>query len=168
MVRDGTDEDDNDLVSAVGGLTVALIFAVAFGGLALDVAYWWVAFPVGFGGVLPAAVALARRRWGDEQAGDEQADDERTASRESAGTTDDAPDPEAALQTLRERYAAGEIDEVTFERRVDRLLETETIADAEATVERARRERDRSTEGERGSTEGERGSATDRETAEER
>jgi hypothetical protein len=37
----------------------------------------------------------------------------------------------AALDRLRERYAAGEIDEAEFERRVERLLETETVADAE-------------------------------------
>ena len=37
-----------------------------------------------------------------------------------------AEDP---LTTLRERYAAGEIDHAEFERRLDRLLETEEIDD---------------------------------------
>lgn len=36
---------------------------------------------------------------------------------------------EDSLATLRERYATGEIDEAEFERRLDRLLETEELAD---------------------------------------
>ncbi|WP_418285956.1 SHOCT domain-containing protein [Halorubrum sp. DTA46] len=43
---------------------------------------------------------------------------------ESAVTTDADP-----LETLRERYATGEIGEEEFERRLDRLLETEDLAD---------------------------------------
>jgi len=40
----------------------------------------------------------------------------------SDSTTADEDD---AIQRLRERYAAGEIDDVEFERKVERLLETE-------------------------------------------
>ena len=40
-------------------------------------------------------------------------------------TADDSAD--GALQRLRERYAAGEIDDVEFERRLGRLLETEDV-----------------------------------------
>jgi uncharacterized membrane protein len=40
-------------------------------------------------------------------------------------TADDSAD--GALQRLRERYAAGEIDDVEFERRLERLLETEDV-----------------------------------------
>ncbi|MFC7193702.1 SHOCT domain-containing protein [Halosimplex aquaticum] len=43
----------------------------------------------------------------------------------TADERDDAGDD--ALQRLRERYAAGEIDDVEFERRLERLLETEDV-----------------------------------------
>ncbi|WP_135828456.1 SHOCT domain-containing protein [Halorussus halobius] len=42
----------------------------------------------------------------------------------------EADDAEAALDRLRRRYADGELTDDEFERRLDRLLETETLADA--------------------------------------
>lgn len=44
----------------------------------------------------------------------------------SEATPNDSPDDDP-LATLRDRYARGEIDEVEFERRLERLLETEDI-----------------------------------------
>jgi uncharacterized membrane protein len=62
---------------------------------------------------------------------------------EGASTTGTTEDP---LATLRERYATGEIDEEEFERRLDRLLETEELADRidddDATERRQSRERE--------------------------
>ncbi len=112
----GVPEDDSPATSAVAGVVTFLTLAVAFGLLALGWPYFWVAFPVGFGGVLPAAVGLAKW-YGAEDAPGESARDER----------------EDALATLRERYARGDIDEAEFERRVERLLETESVDRAEAT-----------------------------------
>ena len=92
-MRETTDEDPDERVAAAAVTVFTLL--VAFGALALDVPYWWVAFPVGFGGLLPLVVALVNRRRATE-----------------------------------------------FERRVERLLETETDADAAAYAERRARERE--------------------------
>lgn len=40
------------------------------------------------------------------------------------------------METLRERYARGDVDEAEFERRLDRLVETEDLDAADATVDR--------------------------------
>ncbi|WP_411965545.1 SHOCT domain-containing protein [Haloferax sp. YSMS24] len=122
------DDDDTPLEQLVAGVVIASIFLVGFGLLALGNPWFWIAFPVGFAGVLPAALALVKlyesRRGGD----------------------DDAPpsETEDALETLRRRYASGELTEEEFEAKVERLLETETVADARNTVT-SRRERESET-----------------------
>jgi uncharacterized membrane protein len=50
----------------------------------------------------------------------------------------EADDPEVALQVARQRYAAGKLDDEAFERVLEQLLETETVADAREHVRRAR------------------------------
>ncbi|MFC6724426.1 SHOCT domain-containing protein, partial [Halobium palmae] len=56
------DEDDEEtpLEQVVAGVVIATIFLVGFGLLALGFPWFWVAFPVGFAGVLPAAIGLVR------------------------------------------------------------------------------------------------------------
>jgi len=94
-------------VLAVVVLGVAL---TAGAGFWLALAAGFVAIPAGFRGI----------EWyesrSDDGASGEQADDEQTP-----------------LARLRERYTNGDIDETEFERRVERLLETESTDDAEAT-----------------------------------
>lgn len=46
------------------------------------------------------------------------------------------PTPEEALTELKSQYVAGEIDERTFERRLDRLVNDDTLDDARAARER--------------------------------
>lgn len=109
--------------AVLSGLTTLAILAVAFGAMALGVPFFWVVFPVGFGGVLPLVVAYSRRT-------------ERTPSGSQRVHTGDEPlahehsHRNDALQTLRARYARGELTDETFERRLEHLLETETVAEA--------------------------------------
>ncbi|WP_415379711.1 SHOCT domain-containing protein [Halosimplex sp. TS25] len=49
---------------------------------------------------------------------------ERSGSADRAAADDDADDP---LEELKARYARGEIDDVEFERRVERLVEVEDV-----------------------------------------
>ncbi|EMA31066.1 SHOCT domain-containing protein [Halobiforma nitratireducens] len=62
-----------------------------------------------------------------------------TDERDGGSTADDASDdhePEIdALERLRTRYADGELTDAEFERRLEMLLETETIADVEQFLE---------------------------------
>ncbi|ELY93382.1 hypothetical protein C483_05433 [Natrialba hulunbeirensis JCM 10989] len=87
-------------------------------------------------------------------------DESLATSREPNQTGD--PTPGAALETLRQRYAAGELTDDQFEAKLERLLETETIESAdrwqrEPSVADSRvDERNRpETEGKRGGREGE-------------
>jgi hypothetical protein len=118
-----TEGADGIVTGVVAGLVSAGVLVVAFGALALGVEAWWLAFPVGYGGVLPLAVGLARWRTsgGRSRSGGATADGRRATT----GATQSADTEEAALATLRQRYAAGEMDEVEFERRVETLLREE-------------------------------------------
>ncbi|ELZ20271.1 hypothetical protein C475_20897 [Halosimplex carlsbadense 2-9-1] len=125
--RDAVEPDDGDeespLVGVATGAVTFLTLGVAFSLMFLGVDYFWVAFPVGFGGGMPLAVALAKYY---ESEGAAERDRER--GRRDRGRSDEADD---ALAELRDRYARGEIDDEEFEARVERLLETESVDDAE-------------------------------------
>jgi len=103
---------------------------------------WWLAFMlVGYVVVVPVVALLAgdeadRAAWWDR-------DEHGEPARRETGPPDDATDD--ALATLRERYARGELTDEQFERKVERLLETDTLEHAEDRHEatgRAASERD--------------------------
>jgi len=116
-----TDDPMEALVGivAVATLPLAALAAIFVGGEAAAVVAivgWFFLVPVL--GILSEHVDL--REWlGDRRERD------RTVG---ATRGDERDDEDDALQRLRERYAAGEIDEVEFERRLERLLETEGVA----------------------------------------
>lgn len=124
------DEEDGPLVAAAVGLVTGVTLLVAFTLLALEVEFFWIAFPVGFGGGLPLALGLAK--WYGNTADQDTSKRATTRARE----TDERAD---ALSLLRERYACGDIDGNEFERRIEHLLETDSV---EAGAAYARRERD--------------------------
>ena len=116
------------LAGVAAGAVTFLTLAVAFGLMFLGVPYFWVAFPVGFGGLLPLSVSLAK--WYESNRADE-----RERSREFGPTTRRDDETDDALAALRERYARGAIGDAEFERRVERLLETESVDDAETLLD---------------------------------
>jgi hypothetical protein len=95
----------------LAGTVAVVVLAVA---LTAGAGYWlalglgFLALPVGF-----RAVERYQSRFEDEE--------------DPSGTDEQTP-----LARLRERYTTGEIDEAEFERRVERLLESESVDDAEA------------------------------------
>ncbi len=115
-----TRDPPGSLTGLVAGGVTVLVLATAFGLSALDLSWAWVVYPLGFGGLLPLALGAAGR-YGRRERPDRCRDTE-------ARTTETGDGP--AMEALRGRYARGEIDEVEFERRVERLLRTETVADA--------------------------------------
>ncbi|WP_276271097.1 SHOCT domain-containing protein [Haloarcula litorea] len=125
---DAVADEDSPLESIAAGAAMVVGFGVAAVLLALNVSYWWVGFIL-IGGLVPLFQGVAK--W-------YEADAERSAQRTPA-TTDGTPDDQQdALDELRARYARGELTEAEFERRLERLLETETVADARDAVRRSR------------------------------
>jgi uncharacterized membrane protein len=121
--------DDPTEADPAVGLTALAVLGLGFVAMAADLPAFWAVWAVGFGAVVPA-VALLRRRGDDAEDGDGPVSD----------ATDDV---DAALATLRERYARGDLSEAAFEAKLEALLETETPEDAR---ERLRRERSTETE----------------------
>lgn len=117
----------------VTGLWLALLFLPWGGQL------WLPVMLVGYIVVVPLVALL----FGDEEAQADWWDDtwvESESSEDGRSRTTGEGDRPAnsgtesrrdALETLRERYAAGELTDAQFERKLDRLLETETLEDAE-------------------------------------
>lgn len=107
---------DSPLLAVIPGVVSAGTLLVAFTLLAVGLEYFWVTFILGFGVVLPVATGISRHRHGNQQQG-------RSSRGGSADTTEGE---DAALARLRERYARGELSDTEFERRLERLIETES------------------------------------------
>ena len=119
-INDGDEDSPLEIITA-GAVTV-ITLGVALSLSALGQPYFWVAFPVGFGGGIPLAIGLVQ--WYESQR------EANESTQEGHSETD------TALAALRSRYARGELNDQEFEVRVERLLETESVADAESFTER--------------------------------
>jgi len=87
---------------------------------------WWLPFML-FGYIV--IVPLVAILFGDSSDIEEWVDGEFNS--ETEATVDDQPADGDPLDDLRRRYAAGELTDDQFERKLDKLLETETLEDAE-------------------------------------
>lgn len=92
---------------------------------------WWLpALLVGYVVVVPVVAMV----FDDKE--DDHTDEDRgdAASADSRQHHDHEGSARDALETLRDRYARGELSEKQFERKLERLLDTETVEDAEEWV----------------------------------
>lgn len=129
-----SEDEESPVEEIITGAVSAVTFLVGFGLMFAGFSFFWVAFVIGFAGVLPMALGLAKYYQRDG----------------SVGPGDSTDETEDALEDLRRRYARGELSDEEFDRRVERLLETESVRDAKKYAkrvdvdrERTGRERDR-------------------------
>lgn len=110
---------DRHLRENATGVVSMLVTAIWMGALFTGQEWWLAALLVGYIGVVPLTGIL----FGDEEVREQWA--EHGAPKQSS--TDEEDD---ALETLRQRYARGDLTEEQFERKLEQLLETETREDA--------------------------------------
>lgn len=119
--------DGDDWAGVVSILTLGAGLLALF----LGFEWFWMVFVLGWVVLTPLAAMLA----------DDDADEWDEFAKEAAADviSDDASDTagskQDALETLRDRYARGELSEVEFERKLERLLSTETLEDARRVVD---------------------------------
>ncbi|WP_336344160.1 SHOCT domain-containing protein [Halalkalicoccus ordinarius] len=137
MDEDGPRERLRENATAVASTVVTGVWLAAL----LTGQGWWLgALILGYVVVVPVVAVLYgdeddRREWWDDWVGNGSDANEREHQRQRA-------DPRAerdALETLRDRYARGELTDEQFERKLEKLLETETLE----AVEDRRLERER-------------------------
>lgn len=136
--------DENVLVK----LSALLVLGVGLTALFLGYGWFWMVFAVGFAVFVPL-VKLATDELGLAGAGgdptsnsrSERPADSRSDARPDRLGADASQSKQDALDALRTRYAQGELDEMEFERKVESLLETETLEGAREHVA-DRRDRD--------------------------
>lgn len=119
-------EDLTEIVSLlVTGVWLSLLFVGPSG-------WWLVALIVGYAVVVPLVSILA----GEDETNDESTVEQTVPVQSGhSPTTGDRREPSRdnrdALERLRQRYAEGELTDEQFERKVEKLLETETLEDVE-------------------------------------
>lgn len=120
------------------GILSILILGVGFVALFAGVSYFWIFWVLGYVVVLPIVAILT-----DSTEWEGTANEEWTAEGEQRepeqNTASESPSTQDALSTLRERYARGDLTDDQFERKLDRLLETETLENAAEWRDRATR-----------------------------
>jgi uncharacterized membrane protein len=108
------------------GIASLLVLGVGLTSLFLGYNWFWIVFVVGFAVVVPIVSMLA---------GEDESETDEFPTSPSEPTTDDP------LETLRRRYATGELTEEQFERKLEALLDTETMEAVENRAQRRGRNR---------------------------
>lgn len=110
------------------GIIALLTLGLGFVGMVAGIEYFFVIWVLGFAVVLPILGIL----FGETDT-DKELDMNRERTTEDDQRTESSTD---ALTTLRNRYARGALTDETFERKLDRLLETESPENASEWRER--------------------------------
>jgi hypothetical protein len=120
------------------GILVFLILGAGFVALFLNQPWFWMVWVLGFAVLLPIVGILTGETEEDEEASPIGARRSGTESTTSASTSTARTDEgvEDALETLRARYARGDLSDEQFERKLEALLETETPEEARERVRR--------------------------------
>jgi len=121
MSDERSDETDDPMEALVGIVAVATLPLAALSAIFVGESAAAVVAIVGWLFLVPVLGILSDHVDLREYLG------ERRRGRPSEPASDDGEEADDALQRLRERYAAGEIGDAEFERRLERLLETEDI-----------------------------------------
>jgi uncharacterized membrane protein len=122
------------------GIAALLVTGVWLSLMLAGFEYWLPLMLFGYVVVVPLVGILFDEEGEDEWIPDDVPGQQRdrTAADENADASDDE-----ALARLRQRYADGELTDEQFERKVERLLETDTLENAEERHRDRRRDRER-------------------------
>lgn len=120
-------------------VTATLVTGIWLAAMFTGQGWWLAALLFGYVVVVPMVALLFGdeddvREWWTEDEIDPETLEEASEEEPSAGD---------ALERLRDRYAAGELTDEQFERKLDRLLETETLEDADGWQRRRRAREER-------------------------
>ena len=139
---DPLEDEDNALVK----ITSLLVLGAGLVALFMGYGWFWIVFAVGFAVVVPLVKTIVTELNLGTSESRESPTEAARPTRDGVGTSDrwdsTGTTRRDALETLRERYAQGELSEAEFERKLETLLETETLEDARDIVERERRRAD--------------------------
>lgn len=117
------------------GIVSVLVTATWMGAMFTDQEWWLAALLVGYIAVVPITAMLfgdeedVSEYWDDDAVGETEDKSQRDREPQESPTEEESTD--RALQALRERYAQGELTEAQFERKLERLLEVETVEELE-------------------------------------
>ncbi|WP_336024040.1 SHOCT domain-containing protein [Halobellus salinisoli] len=135
---EGFSESDDPVVGATALLVLGAGLGSLFGVPILNAVEFWVIFVIGYAVVVPLVSLLRGERPGADDRSDanrrEQRDAGQTREADQTHETDQTREGregvDVALDRLRERYARGDLSDEQFERKLERLLETDTPENA--------------------------------------
>lgn len=136
------DEEDGDWAGIASLLVLGLGLASLFG--LIPVGPFWAIFAIGFAVVVPiVAVLESRYRDTPEPTPPEPEPEVRRRAERAADEDESVAD---ALDSLRDRYARGDLSDEQFEHKLEVLLETDTPENARERTARRRGDRERERE----------------------